>query len=60
MIEGWKKLHSEEIHKLNPSPNESRMIKSRRDEEGRTNRKRSVYRVSILIGNLKEEPTRKT
>jgi hypothetical protein len=59
MIGGWRKLHSEKIHKLNPSLNKSRMIKSRRVRLARQVERR-VYRVPILIGNLKEEPTRKT
>jgi hypothetical protein len=30
MVGGWRKLHNEELHKLYPSPNIIRMIKSRR------------------------------
>jgi hypothetical protein len=30
MIGGWRKLHNEELHKLNSSPRVIRMINSRR------------------------------
>jgi hypothetical protein len=30
MVGGWRKVHNEELHDLNSSPNKIRMIKKRR------------------------------
>jgi hypothetical protein len=52
-IEGWRKLHNEELHSLYSSPSIIRMTKSRRIRwAGHTTRmgeKRNAYR--ILVGS---------
>jgi hypothetical protein len=34
VIEGWRKVHSKEFHKLRTSPNNIRMIRSTNDDTG--------------------------
>jgi hypothetical protein len=52
MIDGWRKLHNEELHNSYPSPRVIRMIKSRRIRQAgntaRMGEKRNAYR--ILVG----------
>jgi hypothetical protein len=53
---GLRKLHNEELHKFNSSPNIIRMIESRRMRLAKhvapVGENRKVYR--ILVGNSKE------
>jgi hypothetical protein len=60
---GWRKLHNEELHKLDSSPSIIRIIKSRRmswaGHVARMGEKRNAYR--ILVGKPeRKETTRKT
>jgi hypothetical protein len=58
---GWRRLHSEELHKLHPSPNILRVIQSRRDEKyiqnsGRKNLKIRDHSVDLGVdGNIISE-----
>jgi hypothetical protein len=51
MIRGWRKLHNEELHNLDPSPSIIRMIKSRRMiwawHVARMGDKRNAYSVLV-------------
>jgi hypothetical protein len=47
----WRKLHNDELHNMYSSPNNVRVIKSRRlrwaDHVARMGEERGVYRVSV-------------
>jgi hypothetical protein len=45
IIQGWRNLHNEELHKFHPSPNVIRTIKS--GHVPRIREKRYGYRVSV-------------
>jgi hypothetical protein len=47
---GWRRLHNEELHKLYPSPNTGRVIKSRAEHVGCIVETR--YTNKILGGSL--------
>jgi hypothetical protein len=57
VIEGWRKIHNEELHNLYSSPSIIRMIKLRSmrwaGHVARTGEKRNAYR--ILVGKLEEK-----
>jgi hypothetical protein len=55
MTGGWRKLHNEELHKLNSSPSIIRMIESRRmtwtGHVARMGTKRNIYTIcTIFVG----------
>jgi hypothetical protein len=51
MTAGWRKLHNEEFHSLNSSPNTIRMIKPRRVRwVGHVARMGNMKNVNILVG----------
>jgi hypothetical protein len=51
VIEGWKKLHNQELHNLYYSPSIVRMIKSRKmrwaGHVARLEKKRTAYRIMV-------------